>query len=633
MDPGLLRLYNQELAHLREMGAEFAREFPKIAARLTMDGLEVADPYVERLLEGFAFMAARTQLKLDAEYPRFIHSLLAAIYPDFLSPVPSMMVLRFLPAYADPALAQGFTVPRQTTVRSALARGQGTRCEFRTGQAVTLWPVELVGLQYFSHVPDLPLSQLAVARQVRGGLRLRLKVHGGLQARELAMDRLSLYLSAPDDTALRLFELLTTATLGTWLPVDAALARAQWAQADSLKQQGFDNDQALLPQTPRGFSGHRLLQEFAAMPQRLMAFEIGQLRERLRRVPGDEFELVVLLSKGDPALESLVDANSLSLYCTPAINLFPKRLDRIPLQGPGSAAAEHHVVPDRTRPMDFEVYALQSVKGHGTGEVAEQDFLPLYTSHHTEPAGHAAYYTLRREPRLLSQRQKEQGTRSSYVGSEVFISLVDPQHAPYDADLRQLSAEALVSNRDLPMLLPGAGQREAGGPATSTWVLDATAPLQSLQCLRGPTPVVQRLARGELGWALINQLTLNHLSIAGEDPHKAAAALRGLLMLHGHPADAGWRKLVEGIRSVQARSVTRRLPGAGRMAFGTGVQIDVEVDELGLPGSSVTLLGSVLERFFARHAALNSFTETRLFSASRGQIMAWPALVGQTPIL
>jgi type VI secretion system protein ImpG len=633
MDPGLLKLYNQELAHLRDMGAEFAREFPKIAARLTMDGLEVADPYVERLLEGFAFMAARTQLKLDAEYPRFIHSLLTSLYPDFLSPVPSMMVTRFVPQYADPGLARGFTLPARTPVYSQLSRGQDTRCEFRTGHAVTLWPVELTGVQYFSHAPDLPLAQLPVARQVRGGLRLRLKVHGGLKGRELTLDRLALYLSGPDDTALRLYELLTTATLGTWLPVDAASARAQWAHADSLVQQGFDDDQALLPETLRGFSGHRIVQEFAAMPQRLMFLDLTQLRHRLQRVQGDEFEVVILLSKGDPTLESLVDRDSISLYCSPAINLFPKRLDRIALSGSGALHAEHHVVPDRTRPMDYEVYGIESVKGHGTGEVAEQDFHPLYTAHHTEGIHHNAYYTVRREPRLLSQRQREQGTRSSYIGTEVFVSLVDPAHAPYDDDLRQLSVQALVTNRDLPMLLPGAGQREGGGAASSPWGLEATAPVEQVQCLRGPTPVVQRLVRGELGWSLISQLTLNHLSIAGEDPIKAAAALRSLLMLHGHEADAGWRKLVEGIRSVRARTVTRRLPGDGRLSFGTGVQVDVEVDELGLQGSSATLLGSVLERFFARHAALNSFTETRLFSAARGQIMQWPPRLGQAPIL
>ena len=55
MDPRLLRYYNQEMQHLHEMGAEFAQQFPKIAARLGMDGIEVTDPYVERLLEGVGF--------------------------------------------------------------------------------------------------------------------------------------------------------------------------------------------------------------------------------------------------------------------------------------------------------------------------------------------------------------------------------------------------------------------------------------------------------------------------------------------------------------------------------------------------------------------------------------------------
>lgn len=629
MDPGLLKLYNQELAHLREVGAEFAREFPKIASRLTMDGLEVADPYVERLLEGFAFMAARTQLKLDAEYPRFIQHLLETVYPNFLSPVPSMMVARLQPDLADPALAKGFTVPRHAVLTSEVTRGQGTRCTFRTAHEVTVWPLELVNVQYFSHAPDLPLAQLPVARQVRGGLRLRLRVQGGLMAHQLPVDALSFYISAPDETALRLHELLTTATLGTWLPVDAAQARAQWAHADSLQQQGFADEQALLPETLRGFSGHRVLQEFAAMPQRLMFVELSQLRHRIQRIKGNEFEVVILLSKGDASLESLVDAGSLSLYCTPAINLFPKRLDRIALT---SSQVEHHVVPDRTRPMDFEVYSIEAITGYGTGRVAEQGFHPLYAAFHTEGSEHPAYYTVRREPRMLSQRQREQGTRSSYIGSEVFVSLVDPANAPYPEELRQLAVSALVSNRDLPMLLPGAGQRDAS-TGSQAWSLDATGPVKGVQCLRGPTPVVQRLVRGDVGWSLISQLTLNYLSIAGEDPQKAAAALRSLLSLHGPEGDAGWRKQVDSIRSVTARQVARRLPGPGRLAFGSGVQIDLELDDMGLQGTSTVLLGSVLEHFFARHAAINSFTETRLRTASRGLVMQWAPRMGQAAIL
>ena len=89
MDPNLLRHYNEELTHLREVAGEFAQEFPKIAARLSLDGLEVTDPYVERLLEGFAFLAARIQLKIDAEHPRFIQHLLETVAQ-----------LRLLPAVA-----------------------------------------------------------------------------------------------------------------------------------------------------------------------------------------------------------------------------------------------------------------------------------------------------------------------------------------------------------------------------------------------------------------------------------------------------------------------------------------------------------------------------------------------------
>src|SRR2546423_14700266 len=112
MDIRLLRHYNRELQRLREMGAEFAAEFPKIAARLRIDDLEVSDPYVERLLEGFAFLAARVQLRLDAEFPRFTQRLLDILYPQFMAPVPSMLIAPVEPLLGDGAPAPGVHRPR-----------------------------------------------------------------------------------------------------------------------------------------------------------------------------------------------------------------------------------------------------------------------------------------------------------------------------------------------------------------------------------------------------------------------------------------------------------------------------------------------------------------------------------------
>ena len=120
MDPRLLRYYNQELQHVRDMGAEFARDFPKIAGRLGMEGLECADPYVERLLEGFAFLAARVQLKIDAEFPRFTQHLLEIVYPHYLAPTPSMVNVELQPNLGEGSLAQGYRIARGSDLRSVL---------------------------------------------------------------------------------------------------------------------------------------------------------------------------------------------------------------------------------------------------------------------------------------------------------------------------------------------------------------------------------------------------------------------------------------------------------------------------------------------------------------------------------
>jgi len=622
MDPNLLRHYNDELTHLREVGAEFAAEFPKIAARLSLDGLEVSDPYVERLLEGFAFLAARIQLKIEAEHPRFVQHLLETVYPGFLSPLPSLMIVRMRPDPLDPNLSRGFTLKRGSALTSELARGQNTRCEFRTAHDVTLWPIEIDSVQYFSHAPDLPLAHLPVARQLRGGLRIKLKLHGGLKFKQLKLDKLPLFISAPDDVAFRLHELVVGNTVGTWVAAGANRSPAAgFADVDSVKPMGFDDDQALLPETLRGFSGNRLLQELSAMPQRFLFFEINDLARRLATVDSAEVEIVVLFSRGEAALESLVDAGSLALFCTPAVNLFPKRLDRIQL---GTGTWEHHVVPDRTRPMDYEIHTLESVTGYGIAQVAEQSFLPLYASFHDAARSHGAYYTVRREPRMLSARQRLDGPRSAYIGQEMFLSLVDPQNAPYREDIRQLSVTALATNRDLPTLLPG---------SSTTWVLDSAGPAGRIETLRGPTRPVQRLARGDVGWAMVSLLTLNYLSIAGEDPKRAAAALRSLLTLHGPEQDVAWAKQVDSIQWLEAKSVVRRLPFPGPLTFGCGVEVTALVDELGFQGSSAFLLGNVLDRFFARHAAANSFCETVLRSASRGEIMRSKPRIGSHAVL
>jgi type VI secretion system protein ImpG len=626
MDPRLLQYYNFELQHLREMGAEFAQQFPKIAARLGMNGLEVADPYVERLLEGFGFLAARIQLKLDAEFPRFTQALLEIIYPHYLAPTPSMLIAQLRPDPGDPNLAAGPVVPRGSTMHGLTAADEVTACEFRTAHDVTLWPIEIASASYFSFAPDLPLNALPVAQRIKGGVRLRLRTTGGVKFSQLPIDRLAFHLSGRDDVVNKLYELCLSAGVGALvLPGKAATRWHEFLPPSSIRPVGFGDEQALLPVTLRSFQGYRLLQEYFSFPARFRFFELTGLKRALSRVTTDEAEIVLLLGRGEASLESVVDATNFALFCTPAINLFPRRADRIHVS---EGAHEYHVVPDRTRPLDFEVYDVLNVAGHGVGSESEQSFQPFYAAYSTDAVRQQpAYFTIRREPRLVTAEQRRRGWRSTYVGSEVFLSLVDPAQAPYSGDLRQLSLQVLCSNRDLVLQMPmGIGKTDL--------TLDAAAPVASIRVVGMPSRPYGRLADGAVAWRAISHLSSNYLSLVTSSPHEGASALRDVLGLYAAGADASARRQIEGIRAVRLDRVVRRLPStAGPLTFGRGLEVTVQIDEMAFEGGSGYLLGSVLDRYFARYVSLNSFTETVLSSEARGEITRWIPQWGARPTL
>lgn len=621
MDPRFLQYYNRELQHIREMGAEFAKEFPKIAGRLGLDEFECSDPYVERLLEGFAFLAARVQLKIDAEFPRFTEHLLEVVYPHYLSPLPSMAVVQLQPDLSEGSLAEGFSVPRATALRSQIAKGEQTACEYRTAHNVTLWPLQLVEAQYLATPSAVANLGVPSIPGMRAGLRFVFRTTAGLRFEQLKLAKLPLFLRGTGELPYRLYEQFLADTLA--LAVQPATRPAAWTEVVDkapVSRLGFRDDEALLPFGPRSFQGYRLLQEYFAFPERFLFVELNGLQNAVRRCSGTELEVIVLFKRSEPHLINAVDASNFSLFCTPAVNLFPKRTDRIPLS---HFVPYYHVVPDRTRPMDYEVYGVSEVIGYGATPSDEREFLPFYGSRsgyrrHEENA----YYTLHREKRVLSPKQRRLGMRSSYVGSEVFISLVDASEAPYRGDLKQLGMETLCTNRDLPLLMPV-------GVGATDFTLQIGAPVQAIRCLAGPTKPKPSPADGEMAWRLINHLSLNYLTLMDSNQTEGAAALRELLTLYADPNDATVRKQIEGVLSVASKNVVRRVDTAGPIVFGRGLEITVEMDESAFEGSGCFLLGAVLEQFFTRYVSLNSFTETSIRTVTRGEIMRWPIRIGQ----
>lgn len=623
MDPRLLKYYNRELQYIREMGAEFAQEFPKIAGRLGLEGIECADPYVERLLEGFAFLAGRVQLRLDAEFPRFTQQLLEAVYPHYLASTPSMTVVRFEPDLEEGGLAEGFPIPRGSVMHSLLGKGDQTACEYRTAHDVKLWPLEVTEAEYLATAATISTLGIPDIPGVKAGIRLELGVTAGLTFDKLGLERLPIYLHGSDSLPMHLLEQMVGNAQGMIVrPTSRPPPWLERVEASEIRSQGFDDRQALLPVSPRSFQGYRMVHEYFAFPQRYMLVELGGLGPAVRRCVDRSLEIVILLNRGDPVLENVLSPANFLPFCTPAINLFPKDCDRIHLT---DRDHEYHIVPDRTRPLDFEVYGVEEVTGYGTGTERHTEFRPLNTAH--DVGRHAqAYYTLSREPRVLSTKERRGGPRSSYIGGETYVSLVDAEEAPYRAELRQLGVRALCTNRDLPLHMPV-------GKGKTDFSLEAGAPQRSIRCVSGPTRPRPSWAHGDTSWRLISHLGLNYLSLMDNDEEQGAVALRELLGLYGDVAEATTRKQIEGIKQIRSRSVTRRMPVPGPIAFGRGLEITLELDEDAFEGTGVFLLGAVLEQFFAKYVSINSFTQTVIRTTERGEIMRWPLRTGLRPRL
>lgn len=636
MDERLLELYNTELRHLRETAAEFGRDFPKIAGRLSLDldAKEICpDPYVERLLEGFAFLAARVHLKLDAEFPRFTQGLLETVYPDYLCPIPSIGIVKFEPEEREESLAGGFVLNRGTLLRSQLAKGERTACTFSTAHAVRLLPVSISEVRYF--VRDIAELNLPSQLRAKAALRIRLQATVPLPWHEIALDPITFHIRGADDLPGQIYEQIFAHKQG--LVVQSATHRGPASRilgADCVRRLGFEPDQALLPRTSRGFEGYRLLREYFAFPQRFLFFELAGFQTSLAQAAGNPLDLIIPMNEADTRLEGRIDRASFDLFCVPVINLFEKTLDRILVS---ERLSEFHIVPDRNRPLDFEIYQVTGVTGHGETPDSEQRFLPFYQAKDTESESNS-FYTLQRVPRMFSDRERLTGRRASYAGTDAYISLVDADMVACRTTIHQLGLRALCTNRHLPIQM-------AKGVGRTDFTMEVSAPVGAIRMIQGPTlprpslvlaglnPDRPGTPSGRFAWRLISHLSLNYLSLLDNDAQAGAESLRELLKLYTDPNDRQARKQIDGLRHVKHQTVIRRVETPGPITFARGLEVTLTFDEPAFEGQGVFVLGAVLEQFLQKYVALNSFVETVITTLQRKEIMRWPAQMGRRQIL
>jgi type VI secretion system protein ImpG len=390
---------------------------------------------------------------------------------------------------------------------------------------------------------------------------------------------------------------------------------------DTLQAVGFAPEEALFPWPARSFSGFRLLSEYFSAREKFLFIDICRLDAKTLVSAGNRMDIFIYLDRAMPELERSVQANSLTLGCTPIVNLFPQRCEPIPLD---HTSIEYRIEPDVRRPASLEVWSVERVRESlPGGEFRTWEPFHRLTRRHATDTPDASiggfYGTARRE------------TTGGIRGSEVYLLPHDAGFDPERDSSGVLSIDALCCNRDLPASLP------FGGGRPTLRLVEGAAAVTGLACLTAPTPTLRMPLRERGFWRIISHLSLGHLSVVGGET--AADALREVLRLYDCRDSTESRAAIRALLNVTSRPGTARIPGlsgpgARGGGFCRGLDVTLTFDDQVWTTGGLYVLASVLDRFLALHATVNSFVRTRAILRGRPEAAAsWPARAGGQVLL
>ena len=600
MNDDLLNYYERELTFIREMGAEFAQKYPKIAGRLLLEPDKCDDPHTERLIEAFAFLCGRVHKKIDDDFPEITESLLQILYPHYISPIPSMSVVTFAPV-SQTIGPGGYRIDRDTRLYSKPVHG--VPCQFVTKYPVRLWPVEVVS------------ARLADPRKPVGGAQqaivIQLKSCNGLAFPQTGLDRLRFFLNGSGQHVYHLYELL----FNNVRHVECVSAGRDGKteefplRPEDILPVGFGRDESLIPYHRQSSPGYLLLFEYFCFPEKFLFFDVSGL-ERVRRTGfGDSMELWFYLDRS--AKPNLVmDKDTFRLNAAPIINLYSRVAEPVRVS---REKTEYLVVPDIRRSDATEVFSIDRVIATSMAAGQEKEYHPFYSvRHHLDDgavAGGEAFW----------HGKRSQSGRKGDNGTDVYLAFTDLDYRSTDPETEVVTVHVTCTNRDLP------GRMNFNDPE-GDFEMETAAPVSAINCLVKPTQTRRPSLKGALQWRLISHLSLNHFSLTdgGE------TALREILMLYDFDNSPATRQQINGIAQLQPELVTKRIGHS----FCRGVKITITFDEDKYVGTGLFLFATVLEHFLGQYVSINSFSQLVARTIQRKErLRQWPPRNGNRILL
>jgi type VI secretion system protein ImpG len=585
------KYFREELAFLKEQGKEFSNIHPQLSRFLHGN---TADPDVERLLEGFAFLTARLREKVEDEFPELTHSIINMLWPNYLRPIPSMSVVAFSP---DKSVSAKQAILKNTQLDSKLVKDH--TCHFRTCRDVELYPLHCNSVQA-EHSRETTV------------VKLSLSLTSSMTASDINLDTLRFFLGG---------DKYSSQTLYLWLhhnlkKITVDIQGVEFSlPIDAFSEVGFDSAHSMLPYPKNVYDGYRILQEYMSFPEAFLFFDVKGIGKGLPQSVIDDFNLNFHFSKTLPG-DVRIQLDSFQLYCSPVINLFEHDADPVDLSG---HRTEYRILPSSREPTHYEIFSVDSVVGwqdkqsEGKRIRGEKRKYEPFESfqHEVERVRHrkALYYRTRIKESIRSD------------GFDSFISFIRGDESLSIAVDEVVSIKMTCTNRLLPIEL---------GVGDICVPTDTSPPFASFRNITIPSQSLRPAIDGSLLWTLISNLSLNYLSLLSKEALSCVLKAYDFRSLVDRQAERVAQMRLDGIEKIESKPVDKILRGLPIR----GLQSTLFLNQNGFASEGdLYLFGTILSHFLALYASINSFHELVVINVTNKEKYTWGTKNGMQPLI
>ncbi|MBD3419722.1 MAG: type VI secretion system baseplate subunit TssF [Chitinivibrionales bacterium] len=575
------KYYEEELRYLIDSGKEFARAHPDRGRFLNIDAIGDRDPYVERLFEGFAFLAARIREKIDDSFPELTEGLLDLLWPQLLEEIPSLSITEFIPRKAF--LQETRVIERGAEILSNSVGPEACMCRFTTTQNVYMHPLELRRVTH------------EVNRRNQATLHFNFIINPGAQWENMKLEPLQLYLHAEIPTALMLHQFLTRKVIKASVKLNTLPDPVEIAPQQATSPGGMSPDEALLAGDSRSFWGYALLREYFVFPEKFMFVDLNRISTiPTPAEPPTEFTCSLTFDAEFPHDYPFGQEN-FRLYCTPVANISSTEAEPIIHDGLDS---EYRVIADSSYPESAKTHSVIGVVGidRSTGE--RQVYQPFHTFKHISGPSSRCYTS--------NYRITPDGRR------HCFIRLGGDKLEEGQLREESLSVRIRLTNGELPRdeIQEGGINKPGSGFPDYVAVRNITR------------PTLPKLPPGDSDfmWKFLAHLASTYTTLADADTFKS------VLKLYDWSGSEGRSRRIDAIAHIEALAVSKACMGS----IVHGVRFTVTIQEAHFSDTGdLHLFGQVLKEFLAHYISINSFVELIMVLKPSGKAQRWDSLEGK----